>query len=347
MKGFIKNILLLAISISLSVGVIWLAGEAILRIKTDYAMDDADEMYTESPNRILNKELKPGYDGEYYGSKVNINSAGFRDREFNQSKDAGIYRIVVLGDSMTFGPAVALDNIYPKALESFLNKNVSGSTGKKIEVLNFSVPGYNTIQEYELLRTKAVYYDPDLVILGFFFNDVKMRDSSPLESTEASKDACAYDGFVRFLSRVKQKSLFAQFALSHLAVIARRAGLHRGYISSFRGAYAENNKSWHKCRSAILSIGDFAKSNNAKFLVIVIPFLSDLNDYHPLKKEIEVVGDFLKKNRIKNVNLFPYFYEQRAESFWINPINGHPNRKGHAVMAEAVGDYILKERLIN
>ncbi len=52
-----------------------------------------------SENPVLQYELRPGSrDGD-----VVISSAGLRDREFAAPKPRDVYRIVVIGDSVTFG----------------------------------------------------------------------------------------------------------------------------------------------------------------------------------------------------------------------------------------------------
>ena len=68
-----------------------------------------------------------------------VNSAGFRDREFDRERRAGTVRIAALGDSVTFGYGVALEESFPKVLERILNETRPGH-----EVLNFGVGGYNT-----------------------------------------------------------------------------------------------------------------------------------------------------------------------------------------------------------
>jgi lysophospholipase L1-like esterase len=98
-----------------------------------------------------------------------INRQGFRDtREYNERKKQGVFRIVCLGDSITFGSGVAPQDSYPKILETLLNKE--GKTG--FEVLNFGVPAYTSYQGLKLLQTYAMKYSPDLVVVGFLWNDI-------------------------------------------------------------------------------------------------------------------------------------------------------------------------------
>jgi hypothetical protein len=55
-----------------------------------------------------------------------------------------------------------------KVLERQLNEL---SSGKKYEVINFAVPGYNTAIEVEVFKQECLRYDPDLVIMHFNTND--------------------------------------------------------------------------------------------------------------------------------------------------------------------------------
>lgn len=104
------------------------------------------------------------------------NSLGMRDRKRTVSKPAGTHRIAVLGDSMTEGVQVDLDETFPSVLERHLNKDACFG-GRPVEVLNFAVQGYGTAQQYLTLKHHVWDFDPDLVMLGFFpGNDV--RDNS-------------------------------------------------------------------------------------------------------------------------------------------------------------------------
>ncbi len=102
-----------------------------------------------------------------FGSAIDINSFGLRDYEYSFEKPNGAFRIVVIGDSFTFGQGILLNDTYVKQLESRLNQNSS----RKYEVINFGFPGYNVLQEYELLKTRVFDFDPDMIILGYFPND--------------------------------------------------------------------------------------------------------------------------------------------------------------------------------
>lgn len=65
---------------------------------------------------------------------VAINSDGLRGREINTPKPPHTFRILAVGDSVTFGYGVREEDTYVKVLERRLNEGESG--GREFEVLN-------------------------------------------------------------------------------------------------------------------------------------------------------------------------------------------------------------------
>ncbi len=113
-------------------------------------------------------ELKPGLEALFKGVQIRINSHGYRDRERTLEKPAGTWRIAVLGDSVTFGWGVHLEDTFTQKMEQRLNQRPDG---QQYEVLNFGVPAYNTAQEVADFAARGLAYDPDVVLLVFVDND--------------------------------------------------------------------------------------------------------------------------------------------------------------------------------
>jgi hypothetical protein len=97
-------------------------------------------------------------------SHVRMNNAGFRDRDRFVDKLEGVYRIAVLGDEVSEAMPVEVTQTWWWRLPSLLQ---SCGHHLRVEVLNFSVGGYGTGQELVTLQTKAMRYQPDLVLLQF------------------------------------------------------------------------------------------------------------------------------------------------------------------------------------
>ena len=97
------------------------------------------------------------------------NSLGLRNREIMQ-KDKNVFRIMFLGDSLIWSSETSSGKLYTEVIEENLNNVLK--TDKNIEVINAGIPGYTTYQELEFLKVYGLDMQPDLVILGFVFNDV-------------------------------------------------------------------------------------------------------------------------------------------------------------------------------
>ena len=116
------------------------------------------------------EKLAPNYDGWFAGVPVHTNALGFRDsREYAIEKRPGTFRILVLGDSVTFGHGSVAEHAYPLLLEQRLK---AWKPGVDWQVWNLGVPGYNTSQELAYLLEVGPAFRPDLVVVGFFGNDV-------------------------------------------------------------------------------------------------------------------------------------------------------------------------------
>ena len=119
---------------------------------------------------VLGQRLGAGYDGWFAGVPVKINDLGFRDtREYALAKPPGSFRILVLGDSVTFGHGAVYETTYPYLLEQRLK---TWRADINWQVWNLGVPGYNTADELAYLKEVGGRYDPDMVVVGFFPNDL-------------------------------------------------------------------------------------------------------------------------------------------------------------------------------
>ncbi|MHC5210487.1 MAG: SGNH/GDSL hydrolase family protein [Planctomycetota bacterium] len=123
-----------------------------------------------SPNDRIIFELKPDIPGlPFKGAPFTTNSYGFRAPEMDPEPGPDTVTIVGLGDSVMFGYGVPDGQDYLSRLEVMLNKRHPEKTWRCI---NTAVPAYNTVQEVETLKTKALAFQPDLVILGLVTNDL-------------------------------------------------------------------------------------------------------------------------------------------------------------------------------
>ncbi|MFC1581157.1 SGNH/GDSL hydrolase family protein, partial [Thermodesulfobacteriota bacterium] len=87
------------------------------------------------------------------------NEDGFRFEKTNGNTK----KIMILGDSVTFGWGVSDADCYPNILQRLV--------GKDFKVLNFGVPAWGPAEYYLLYRKYQRILRPDLIILGLFIGN--------------------------------------------------------------------------------------------------------------------------------------------------------------------------------
>jgi len=165
--------------------------------------------------------LRPGYSSP----NIHINSFGLRSPEVAVPKPAGTVRILLLGDSFTFGLRVRDDETFGRRLEERLRR---ASESTSIEVVSAGVISYCPLLEYLQYRHHLHVLEPDLVVLNFDMSDVQ-------DHMAYSRDAVlASDGvplFVTEPSLARQKPS-AMPKLLLFEWLARRIQTARGSVES-------------------------------------------------------------------------------------------------------------------
>jgi hypothetical protein len=103
-----------------------------------------------------------------YDVPLEINAHGLRGPDRDYSKPPGARRILLLGDSFTEGAAVREESTARAVLESILRRSGCGAW----EVINGGTMGYGTDQEHLFFEEEGQRYQPDIVVLMFFYNDL-------------------------------------------------------------------------------------------------------------------------------------------------------------------------------
>lgn len=117
---------------------------------------------------VLAYRMAPHLDGRIWFTRhvpIRTNSLGLRDREYG-ARVPGVRRVLTIGDSQTLGLVPE-----PHTLARRLERELE-SAGGDWEVINAGVLGYGTEQELDYLRRLLPVYQPDLVVLTVFPNDV-------------------------------------------------------------------------------------------------------------------------------------------------------------------------------
>ena len=161
--SFLTNLALLAASTVITL----LLCELLLRVLGFgplYTSPERDRYW--KYDSLLGWAHQPGQEGVFetpqFRTSVHINSKGLRDEEHTYERNGETPRILVLGDSFTWGYGVE----EPERFSEWLEKSLGA------EVINAGVSGYSTDQELLWMQTEGTKYDIDLIILVFAGNDI-------------------------------------------------------------------------------------------------------------------------------------------------------------------------------
>jgi lysophospholipase L1-like esterase len=144
--------------------------------------------YARSASPGLVYELRPEYRDH--------NEHGYRDREYTKEKRFGVFRIIGIGDSYTYGEAVPLDKVFLRVAEQILNEE---GNRPEVEILNFGVPGYNTAMEATLFEERTADWDPDMIVVQYCGNDGNLPNFLWTERNGVVARSFALHGFLRGL----------------------------------------------------------------------------------------------------------------------------------------------------
>ena len=279
-----------------------------------------------SENWDIGHEHVPEGKAVLMGVPVESNSLGLRDREFSRNKEPGVYRILVLGDSMTFGWGVRAEDTYAKQLERMLNETNAHSDRRSFEVINAGVGNYNTAQEVAYFKERGVRLNPDMVILGFYLNDA--------ESTPRANAG--------FLSR---HSYLYVVAASFLDAVERRRGDRQGYREYYLDLYRDGRPGWEGSKAALGQLIDLSREGDIELRILMIPELhSPAQDYpfEPVHARIREIGG---ANGVPVIEVRQAMSGIEPRSLWVSPGDAHPNARAHQLIAKELFAHLTADLL--
>jgi hypothetical protein len=300
--------------------------ELVLRARYYHSLDFSMEMWKysvqlkrPSADPRLSFEHRPSSRAHLMGVDVSINSDGQRDRSFPREKPAGAFRILMLGDSTTFGWGVKLEDTIPKLLEAELNRVGE----KRYEVINASVGNYTTVQEVEYYLTQGVGFHPDMVILDYFINDA--------EPVPKEKKGFLIDS-----------SYVVAFLKSRFDTAMRTMGLRADWRSYYASLYNDGMLGWVQAQAMLHQLATRCHTDGTLLLVALLPELREINDRYPFTEAHAKVKATLAIDGVDALELIDGLRGVRPESrLWVTPHDTHPNREANLLIASQLRERVM------
>jgi hypothetical protein len=276
------------------------------------------------------------------GTILNTNSKGIRGRtECEYQRTPGKQRIVVLGDSFTFGAEVADDQTFSHFLESTLPNT---------EVLNLGVQGYGHDQMLLYLKEEGVKYHPDIVILGFTYIDL-YRNIENFFAFAKPRFKLGSDGLeltnvpVPTPEHVLAVEPYRPKALDILEILHQK----------LRWSLGENERDAREVTRLLLGeIIATTRSIGAVPIFVYLPINEEIEPFPqfsltsnspPVPEREKYLQGICEEQRIACLFLRPRFREEVAKGVDLNPRH-HWNAKAHLVGGEEIKNFLLSNKLI-
>ncbi|MGR9106723.1 MAG: SGNH/GDSL hydrolase family protein [Gammaproteobacteria bacterium] len=341
----IADALLLLLSIVLSM----LLAEGILRF-WDAPITKFQLTQIHRPSSTAQWDLIPGASAvANTGATYRINSRGCRDREYSLEKPEGIFRILALGDSFTFGMGVEAEDTYPKQLEEILN-----GKGYPVEVINCAVVGYDMWQHKVALREKALVYHPDLVMLGIFVNDLMFSYPPPeiRKPGYRGKNPFAKQGTRNWLHKsflyntirnaedLLKFRFRAKLGAKHLeGIVARKqiwgpANPEDPHYRLLVGT--AEPRLYDEYKTSLTEFVSIARRSGTEVFLLLLPDSVQLHD--PSMQALNrFIANLAAESDTPFLDLTPFLESQKdPESLYLFPDDAHNSPKGMSVIAEAI-----------
>lgn len=274
-------------------------------------------------------KLKQWMDYVWYNER---NSLGFRDREHPFEKPKNTYRILILGDSVTYGQMVNYQEIYPVVLEKKLN-----TEDKNVEIIKMALMGWNTMEEFNALVNYGLRFDPDIVVVGFYLNDPQVKHNPRWEETaDPERRLLPLTGPDQWLN---EKSYFYSFVRWRYNRFLEKIGFKDDYKTWQKGLYNQNLRGWRDFEFTLNQIAVYSKQAGAKIILV------DLNIESGWDRESSQVKNLAGKLSIPVLEMRQYFTDQDFANLVVSPSDWHPNAKVHQIYAQVLEEYIVDKFL--
>ena len=243
---------------------------------------------------------------------IATNSLGYRNREI-PPKSADRYRIIVVGDSITWGQGIEDRERFSNLIQDYL--------GNKYEVFNFGLRAHNMPEHLEVLD-QALKYQPDFILLQLFINDFetgKMDRPRPFPLLPPTIDRTMLSTSITYqLLNTAWVRLQEWLHIRDSYVAYMTSNLQDPQAPNAKQAFGDLEKFFHLAQEAHVQVG-----------AVLFP-ATDVMGAYGARYSFQFIHDRVREicgeAHVPFVDLYPMFAKlKNARTMWVSPFDPHPN----------------------
>jgi hypothetical protein len=283
--------------------------------------------------------LPPNASMVILGVPFTTNELGLRDDPVLPKTD-GMFRILCLGDSMTFGSGVPAETAYPGVLESRLQARAGQSL--KIDVINAGIMGYNMMNILASAETLIKLLQPDAVTYTFVDNDLDdsfsagpnkvMIEMDPLKPPEASFIHAAF-AMLWNQRHPSPKGFFSSFGICRL-VSRWTVSFTPQRSPLLNGSGPETLRRWSLWEGRLQALKALCDRHGAKFAL----YQNGIRNYSEATHRH--LQQICKSNTILFASTLPVFDLRTYIRLYTLGYDPHANKAGHMLIAERLDSFL-------
>jgi len=190
-----------------------------------------------------------------WGHEVVNNSLGFRERELPPHRLPGSIRLMVIGDSITWGVGVSTEDRFSGLLQSSFNAD---HTTRPLEIYNFSTGGGNTTDQLNVLKQHIDLVNPDLIIVGFNENDPELN--IPQAQTSRQSISAFFEPWEKIGRQIYLGHNFSATRRATIAILDQLDQLPP--LENISAAYRPNSVAWAEWQGSLASIKNISAEHS-------------------------------------------------------------------------------------
>ena len=264
-------------------------------------------------------------------STCDTNAHGFRGADYNYGKEKGVFRIVIIGDSVALGQGVKIRDTFGKVLERNLNRLTKGKE-ERVEVIVLAQTGYSTSQELFLLEHEAFRYSPDLIVWTYVLND----PADPVYHNANGELGRYYFKPILHTANFVSRKLFE--INEHIKAVNCELGEFHAFLHCVY---------WDQVASNIGKIAGISKKQRVPTIFLIHPVFEEDGkfDNYSLAPVHTKLSAAAVAEGLPVVDILDVYRTHDPRELMLTSKHGHdpwhPNEEGHRIVADYLGEYIL------